>query len=68
MKMPAPIIDPTTMAVNAGSDIFWVGGAGGDSTGGDTAAEDMLPSSSRGRTVRYSWPSDPGHWPGVLEL
>jgi hypothetical protein len=28
MKMPDPIIDPTTMAVNAGRDIFWVGGAG----------------------------------------
>jgi hypothetical protein len=36
MKMPAPIIDPTTMAVNAGRDIFWVGDA--DSAGGDSAA------------------------------
>src|SRR5262249_58782413 len=35
MKMPDPIIDPTTMAVSAGSDIFWVCDA--DSTGGDSA-------------------------------
>ena len=70
MKMPDPIIDPTTMAVNAGRDIFWVGGAGAagePSTGVDEVGEDMVPSSSRVRTVRYSWPSEPGHRPGVVE-
>jgi hypothetical protein len=47
MKMPDPIIDPTTMAVNAGSDIFWDGGAGPvaeDSTGRVSAGADMAPS------------------------
>jgi hypothetical protein len=70
MKMPDPIIDPTTMAVNAGRGIFWVGGAGaagGPSTGVDAVGEDMVPSSSKVRTVRYSWPSEPGRQLNVGE-
>src|SRR5262249_56770424 len=52
MKMPAPIIDPTTMAVNAGSDIFWGGGAGaagGPSARGGGGGGGKGASSSRGR-------------------
>src|SRR5262245_18304641 len=49
MKMPDPIIDPTTMAANAGNDIFWVGdvgepgAAGVGSTGRVSADSDMAP-------------------------
>jgi hypothetical protein len=58
------------MAVNVGSDIFWVGdagAAGGPSTGVDEVGEDMVPSSSTVRTVRYSWLSELGHRPRVVE-
>jgi hypothetical protein len=53
--MPAPIIDPTTIAVNAGRDIFSVEGedtSEGDLVGEDTVVEDIAHSSSRGRTTR----------------
>src|SRR5262249_44339116 len=60
MKMPDPIIDPTTMAVRAGRAIFWVDGAaaaGGDSADGDVVVADMAP--PRREVERFVIPGPP---------